>query len=253
MTKVLAFMSKAIIVILLAFSAQAKSAKLRVAMGPSKQPYVSEETKSGIEYELITEPLKRAGFELEVLFLANKRAQMLLREGKLDAAIDSEGEFLSEPYIVYQNMAITFCDRKIDLKKVADLADYKVGAFHNANKYLGEDFAQLAKNKERYQERQPQETLNSALMKGIFDVAISDINIFKHNQIEVDPNFKREICPFEIFEPTRYRLSFKDPKVRDKFNEELKKLGAAHFYEELAKKYKLSHRRSGTFFKPHGL
>ena len=223
---------------------------LRIALGETKMPYVSAQTRSGIEYDIVTQALKNAGYTAQLNYLPNKRAQLELQEGRLDAAISNHGMYLSEPYIAYQNMAITLCSRQAVVASVADLAHYQTAAFHNARQYLGADFAQIAKDRQRYRELSPQQLLNRMLLAQRVDVVISDINIFKHEQSLADPQAKQALCPFTIFLPTLYRLQFRDSKVRDRFNLALKGLREQGLYEQLAKKYDLlldSHR---PYFKP---
>lgn len=225
-------------------------APLQIAIGESKLPYVSAETRSGVEYELITRALHDAGVEFEIQHLPNKRARLMFDRGQLDAAIATDGAVVSEPYIAYKNMAITLCEQRITLSKTADLAAYQTGAFNNANQFLGADFARIAADLMRYREISPQKLMNGMLMAKRIDVAIADINIFQHDQREVDPQGSKALCPFAIFAPTLYRMEFRDARLRDRFNQALGQLRANGFYEALAKKYQLPLDRQRPYFKP---
>lgn len=226
------------------------AAPLQLAMGESKLPYVGAETKSGIEYELLTQALRDAGYAFEVQHLPNKRAQLQFAHGQLDAVIVTEGNLVSEPYIAYKNMAITLCEQKVVLNKIADLAPYQTGAFNNAGKFLGEDFARIAADPEHYREISPQKLMNRMLLAKRIDVAIADINIFQHDQQDVAPQAEHTLCPFALFPPTLYRLAFRDATVRDRFNQALTQLRTNGFYEALAKKYKLPLDKQRPYFKP---
>jgi polar amino acid transport system substrate-binding protein len=228
----------------------ALAAPLRVALGESKLPYVAAETQSGIEYDLVSAALKRAGIVHQIYFIPNKRAQAMLANGELDAAINNDGTNVSEPYIAYKNMAITLCEKRVNLEKISDLARYPVGAFQNAHLYLGAEFAAVAQNKTHYFEVAQQHLLTRMLSVGRIDVVVSDINVFKQFNREVDPTAKRDICPFPLFSPTRYRLAFRDAAIRDRFNAALSQLREAGMYEELAKKYDLPLDGQRPYFKP---
>lgn len=225
-------------------------APLQVAIGESKLPYVSAENRSGVEYELITRTLQDAGIDFELQHLPNKRARLMFERAQLDVAIATEGAIVSEPYIAYKNMAITLCEQQIKLRKTADLAPYQTGAFNNAIQFLGADFTRIAANLMHYREISPQKLMNGMLMAKRIDVAIADINIFQHDQREVDPQGSKALCPFAIFAPTLYRLEFRDPAMRDRFNQSLSQLRASGFYEALAKKYQLPLDRQRPYFKP---
>lgn len=234
----------------LASSAWAASPALRIALGETKMPYVSAETQSGIEYDIVSQALQRAGYTVKFDYLPNKRAQLELHEGRLDGAINNAGRYLSEPYIAYQNMAITLCSQQISIASVDGLAPFQVIAFHNASQYLGADFARIAANKQRYRELAPQQLMNRMLLARRIDVVISDINIFKHVQQQVDPQVNQPLCSYSIFAPTLYRLEFIDPTVRDHFNLALKALREQGLYEQLAKKYDLPLDQRRPYFKP---
>lgn len=223
---------------------------LQIAIGESRMPYVSVETKSGIEYELITRTFQEAGYGLVVQHVPSKRAQLKFAQGEMDAVIVTVGGIVSDPYITYKNMAVTLCERQISLSKPADLAPYQTGAFNNAKKFLGEDFARIALNTGNYREISPQKLLNRMLLAKRIDVAIADINVFQHDQKEVDPEGGQSICPFALFPPTLYRLEFHDPAIRDRFNKALGRLRSSGFYEALAKKYKTPLDKQHPYFKP---
>lgn len=226
------------------------AAPLQIALGENKPPYISTETRSGVEYELVTRALQDAGVEFEIQHLPNKRARLLFSHGQLDAAIATEGGIVSEPYIAYKNMAITLCDQQIKLSKTTDLAPYQTGAFNNASKFLGADFTRIAADLTHYREISPQKLMNGMLMARRIDVAIADINIFQHDQQELDPQGSKALCPFAIFAPTLYRIEFRNAAIRDRFNQALAQLRANGFYEALAKKYKLPLDRQRPYFKP---
>jgi len=223
---------------------------LQVALGERKLPYVSAETPSGVEYDLITQTLHQAGYPFHVHYMPNKRAQMLLEQNELDVAISTSGHIVSQPYILYQNMAITLCERQITLTKIADLTPYQVGAFHNASQFLCADFLKISTHTARYRELSPQKLLNRMLLGKHIDVAISDINIFKQIHLELDPTERKKLCPYALFPPTVYRLAFRDSGVRDRFNQALNQLRAAGIYERLARQYQLPQGAQGPYFKP---
>ncbi len=228
----------------------AAAAPLRVAIGETKPPYVDAELKQGIEYEIITTAFKQAGIEIDLQHMPNKRAQVLFEQGKLDAAINTTGKNASDVYIVYKNMAIALCERNIKLNAVRDLAQYQVGAFHNAHQFLGDDFAHIASKPQQYMETAQQYLLNRMLALGRIDVAISDISIFQHFNLELEASQRRALCPYALFPPTQYRLTFQHSAPQQKFNRAIAQLKASQFYESLAKKYGLTTDKQQPYFKP---
>ncbi|WP_410499585.1 substrate-binding periplasmic protein [Chitinibacter sp. S2-10] len=237
-------------ILLAASSTTLAAPAIRVALGENKPPYIMQEAHAGIEYELITTTLKRAGFQVEAQHMPNKRALNLFASGKIDATIVADGAIVSEPYIAYKNMAVTLCEKNIRLEHVNDLRQYQVATFHNASQLLGTDFARAVADDSRYSEVSPQYLLNRMLAAGRIQVAISDINIFKHFNQALDSQERRTLCPYALFSPTRYRLAFRNSANRDRFNTALHELREAGFYEQLAQKYALLLENERPYFKP---
>ncbi len=212
---------------------------LRIVLGETKPPYVVAEQRRGIEYRIVTALLDAAGYRYSVQFAPNKRAQLLLAGGEADAVIGGSGGYLSAPYIAYKNMAITLCERHIQLAEIADLARYRVAAFQNASLFLGPEYAHVAGANREYHEVSPQIGINRLLYGGRVDVAISDINIFQYFSRELDDKFRpgRPLCAYPLFPPTLYRLSFAHEVQRDRFNAALKQMLKGSLYEDVAREY----------------
>lgn len=224
---------------------------LQVALGENKPPYIIADEARGIEYELVSSVLRAAGYQPRILLLPNQRAQLALADGRIDAAISNNGPFVSEPYIAYRNMAITLCHRHLQPKHIAELGQYRVAAFHNAQRFLGAEFAVMAKGNVDYVESSPQPILNNLLFTGRTDVVISDLFIFLHfaQQPDVPLNNRQALCTHALFPPTQYALSFRDPRVRDRFNKALQQQAQAGLYQTLAQRYRLP-GQSQPLFRP---
>ncbi|WP_233246762.1 transporter substrate-binding domain-containing protein [Chromobacterium sp. Panama] len=225
---------------------------IRVALGETKQPYIDAERAKGVEYDIVHQALIQAGYQPQIRFGPNLRAHNWLANGQVDAAIANSGGHVSEPYIVYQNMAITLCKRRIRLRRLDDLARFRVAAFQGAHLYLGPDFAALAPQITSYREESPQVTLNRLLYSERADVAISDVNIFQQlsHELRREIDVGAKLCPYALFTPTHYRLTFRDVRDRDRFNQGLRRFAAAGGYEKLAERYQLPTQRGRPWFKP---
>ncbi|MFC4161289.1 substrate-binding periplasmic protein [Chitinimonas lacunae] len=225
---------------------------LRLVIGETKPPYVLAAERRGIEYDLLTAALDSAGYRPLVSFAPNKQAQLQLAAGQADAVISNSGGFLSDPYIAYKNAAISLCRNKLRIHKVPELDRYRVASFHNAQRYLGPEFAAMAARNPDYIERSPQIILNRLLYSGRVDVAISDINIFQHFTAQLDPRLdtRQPLCFHSLFPPTLYRLAFRDQTARDRFNRALRQILRGDFYETLAQRYRLPMENGRPYFKP---
>lgn len=224
---------------------------LRVAIGETKPPYIFSQEERGVEMELLASLLQEAGYQTQMVYVPSKRAQMLLSIGAVDAAIGQRGDYLSQPYIAYQNVAVTLCSAHIVLKSVADLTGRRIGAFQNAHLFLGPGFADIAIGNPNYRET-PQASINRMLFARRIDVGISDINIFKsiNDQLGMEAPTAEPWCVHALFPPTQYRLAFRDRGVRDRFDAALKRALRRGRYESLAKRYRLPLVNGHPYFKP---
>jgi len=232
--------------------AQASRPLLRVALGESKPPYVMDDEDAGIEYSIVSSLLETAGYRVRVSFVPNRRGQLMLADGEVDAAISLDGPYQSEPYIAYKNMAITLCSKKIALTDVSGLSLHRVAAFQNAHLFLGPSFAAMAGNNPDYREISPQVGIDRLLYSGRIDVAVSDISIFTYFSRRLGPQFdtRQQLCAYPLFPPTLYRLSFRDPVARDRFNGALAAALKGELYERIAQRYQVSLSKGEPYFKP---
>ena len=226
---------------------------LRIALGENKPPYAITSPPSGIEFDILTMVVAGMGMKADIKFIPNTRALEMLKYGELDAAVGNSGEFLSDPYISYENVAISLASSKIELQTITELGNYQIVAFQNAKLYLGAEFAQMAQTNKGYREISPQILINRQLYSSRAPVAISDLNIFLNlnNQLDTSFNIKQPLKIHRLFSPTQYRLVFNSPGYREAFNISLKKVVASNPFPALAQKYLPS--GSVITFKPQGM
>ncbi|WP_174872870.1 substrate-binding periplasmic protein [Vogesella oryzae] len=233
-------------------AAQLPLPPLLLALGEHKPPYILQDKNAGIEYELTTTALRLAGYEPQVQYMPNQRAQLALADGRVDAAISRNGPFVSVPYIAYHNMAISLCKPQLSLDSIHALGRFRVAAFHNAQRFLGAEYADMARVNPDYVEVSPQAILGNLLYSGRTDVVISDLFIFL--QLPAPPTLpvssRRPVCSHALFPPTLYSLSFRSPEARQRFNKAIRQLAHSGFYEQLAQRYKLLDRQGRALFSP---
>ncbi len=183
---------------------------------------------TGIEIEIVRQAFAQVGMEVLALVAPLKRRIFNLKHGKLDAvATVIEGlkdVFYSDPYVEYQNFAITHVNKSIKLTEIADLANYKLAAWSGASGHLGPIFAAISQKAPLYQELVNQKNQIRMFIKRRVDVAICDGTIFRYfaRREGADP---RQFNYMPLFgSKTSYQVGFKSEKLRDVFNEGLKKL-----------------------------
>ena len=222
------------------------AAEVKVAVGLALPPYVIEESNDGIEVDILRQSLLYSGNTIKLFFLPFARVPWSIGSGYADAALTiNESSALkdvcySDSHISYQNVAVSIKSRNIKLASLTDLSKLNVVAFQNATKYLGNDFAEMAKENPRYVELAHQEAQVKMLFSGRTDVVVMDINIFKYFRQQVQDageNVSAEVTIHEIFPPTPYRVAFKSKELCDAFNIGLKRLKSEGIYNAIAKKY----------------
>jgi len=215
--------------------------KIKVAIGLSLPPYVIKENNTGMELDIVRKSLKVMGYEIKTRYVVLKNVPLIYRTNKVDCAmtvnenLDVNG-FFSDEVIIYQNYAITLAESPLIIKSISDLKNKKIIAFQNANKYLGDEFANVVEKNDDYFEAKNQLNQVKLLQKKRYDIAISDINIFKYFKKQI-PKLVFDVKFHAIFPPNPYKVVFHEKKIRDKFNEGLKYLRKTGEYEYIINSY----------------
>lgn len=229
---------------LILFQSQALAAELRASVGLALPPYIISDQNKGMELEIVREALAEKGHTLKTVYLPFKRVAAAFDSGETDAALtvnessSIQNAIYSDSHITYQNVAIGLASKKLKVKAVSDLGLYSVVAFQHAVQYLGADFANMAKRNSKYSEKAKQNTQISLLFSKRTDLVVMDINIYKYyKKLEKRVDTSQPVDVFEVFEPTKYKVAFRDKQIRDDFNEGLKALKASGRYEEIISSY----------------
>jgi len=230
---------------ILAFvSISAFGKKLSVSVGWTKPPYVIEKMNSGFELELVKAVYKRMGHHLEFVYVPFGRSNKLINAGKVDAALtmtqkmDVKGLHLSDPYIVYQNAAISLKGRGIDLQSIEALRHHSIVGFQNASIVLGRNYKLAVEQSPLYLELPDQRTQVEMLLKGKVDVVVMDINIFNYLSREfIGRSHMDNVDIHRLFPSSPYKMAFSDPKLRDIFNKQLVDFKKSEEFQDLIKEY----------------
>ena len=211
-----------LIILLLLISSAATAAGgsdvLRIGFGTNKPPYVFENEKRGLEYDIVVGAAKKAGFDVQPVFAPLTRLRHMLAEHEVDAITTTgpqsgESACYTAPYIEYHNVAMALASRHLDIRRIEDLSRYSVSSFQRSRELLGEDYHRMADANPRYREEANQVTRNSLLFSGRVDVIVGDTRIiayFNHSaagQMDVT----QPVTVYELFQPVFYSVGFTDP------------------------------------------
>jgi len=217
---------------------------IKMAIGLALPPYVISESNSGIELDSVTHILASQGYTIKPKYVNFGSVARQIKNGKVDGALtitEASGItdiFYSDYHVTYQNVAISLKKKGLSINKIEDLQKYRILAFQDATKYLGDVYATTVKNVPIYREIAKQEVQIARLFAEKTDVLIIDVNIFKYFRLH---NKKRdmslEIQIHQVFPPSRYKVGFSNQVIRDKFNVGLKDFQAKGVYEKIYRRY----------------
>jgi len=146
-----------------------------VAFGESLEPYVIPQLEAGIELDIIRAALKAQRYEMQPVFLSQKRLPQAL------------------------------ADRRIDAHETGNQIDQ-----------------------------------NRLLYRGSVDVVVADYRIFNYMNKRMQADFNEQALPVtyhDIFIKLPYRVLFRQPALRDAFNQGLKQIQQNGDYQRILKRY----------------
>lgn len=219
--------------------------EVNVVVGWNKPPYVISQEHSGFEVDLIRAILADMGHSLSPIYVPFGRTSRLLKDNMADIGLTQNSAhsldkaILTDPYIIYQNVAVTRADRKLEINSIEDLRGKSVVAFQTAQSVLGEPFSEIVSAQPAYIEMARQDRQVEMLMLGSVDVAILDRNIFNFFKSESRAYADEGIVFHELFPTSSYSAAIPDPELRATFNATLHAFIEDGRYQKLLDNYKL--------------
>lgn len=225
--------------------------ELRAVVGLHKPPYIFEASDDGLEQELFGAAMRAAKCSVHWTHAPPARALVMLRQGETDVmltlretALAPATAFFSQPYIAYNNVAISLASLNARLDTIEDLANYRTLAFQNARLALGERYRAAVAKAPHYQEVAQQITQVRMLFSGRAQVIVGDRRILEYLRQEVAAEANSQIrttAPIsihELFDTTEYRAAFADSAMRDRFDQGLAQIRANGSYARIIARYR---------------
>jgi len=218
---------------------------LRIGFGSDKPPYIYEEERRGLEFDIVVEASRRAGFAVQPFFAPMERLHHMQSKGELDAIVTTNPNsglkaFYSLPYIEYRNVAAALASRRLKIEKISDLEKYSVSAFQRARKLLGPEFEAMAEKNPNYREEAQQIARNRLLFGKRVDVIVGDRRIIEYFSGKVGDrvDVKQPLIWYELFPPTPYHVAFRSDVVRQRFDRGLEALQKSGEYAAIEQRYR---------------
>lgn len=222
----------------------AKADPIVVGFGFHKPPYIFENQRTGLEFELVEAAFKAAAIEIQPFFASQGRLHAMMEMSQLDAIVTTNEQsgvkaYYSDVYIIYRNYAISLAKRKLKIDVIEDLSSYSITAFQRAYTNLGPRYQSAVDQSLQYVEQAQQKTRNLMLFSGRVDVAIGDKRIFGYfnNEISNEVDATQPTTYHDIFPPTPYKVAFRNVATRDRFNKGLAEIRKNGTYTTIEKKY----------------
>ncbi|MEH6651347.1 MAG: ABC transporter substrate-binding protein [Motiliproteus sp.] len=219
-----------------------------MAFGEAIPPFSFPGSDSGIEIDVIGEALAYHGHKLAPRYLPLARVPINFRQKSVDAAMTdlgidmtAFGAYYGNSAVIYDNVFISLEERELTISQPQDLNRLSVLSFNGAVRRYPEWLNQVA-DANLYIEQNNQMLQVLTLDKRRFDLALSDINIFKYNYLQAKQAGKYKLKPvvfhhFTDVDAADYRPVFWSAKIRDDFNDGLQQLKQSGRYQAIYDKY----------------
>jgi len=225
-----------------------ESDKIEMVDGLVKPPFIVEENGQGIQLDIVRLALEALDKDVHFIHVPFGRTVTTYQSLNADGIVtvlpnyQHPNLFVSQPYITYQNVAVSLLENEFSIENIGDLTGKSMVAFQNAKKYLGKDFNKIIKYSMDYREVAEQMKQIDMLFLHRTEVVILDINIFKY--LLKHGRAGRYTQPFKvhyIFDERQYSAAFKSKEIRDLFDLGINKIRKEGTYQLIVDKY-LDHK-----------
>lgn len=200
--------------------------------------YNAQGALDGIEYQLVSRIFSRAGYQVEYELHNYSRLIKQFSEKKLDCAspvaVPVEGAHFSQPYLPFQDVAISLRQAGVLLNNLDDLAGKRIVAYQQAQQVLGPDFIR-ATAKANYMELAQRDLQLELLFSARVDVVIGEKRVLHYLAHEVAP--QRELTTHYIFAEHAYPAACWREDLTATFNAGLAKLEQSGELAEILQLY----------------
>ncbi len=239
---------KLIVVVVIALTVSSVHAsepvRLQLLAGLPKPPYIIEENGEGLQLEIIRQALKLSNIDVNFVHMPLGRQINAYQQLRLDGIITLPEQyqgvdiFLSEPYVNYQNVAISLSANNFNFENIEQLADKRLSAFQNASLYLGDSYERIADEAPYYEEVADQNKQMRNLFEEKVEVVIADLNIYKYFiRTHQHGIFNKATSVHQIFDERPYVVGFRRKDINDKFSLGVAALKQSGRYQAILDKY----------------
>ena len=224
--------------------------KLNIVLKSGKEPYViNKKFIKGIEYDLIELILSKSNISINSTIISKNIENFNIKDLDLDLDIKENYKSINQNNnLYYSDDLITFEDiivsRKVDsfdINEISDLIDKRILSFKDSYKIYGDEFFKLfnpINRPNKYLEENSYENIVDSFLNNDTDLIIIPINIFKWYLKQKTIYSINDFNISFIFEKKEsINLIFKEKRLRDLFNKNLKEIKSSGEYLNVFNKY----------------
>ncbi|MGP9799606.1 substrate-binding periplasmic protein [Rheinheimera sp. NSM] len=179
----------------------------------------------GYEYRLVSRIFSEAGYQVQYEFHSYSRLLKQFADKKLDCAspvaIPVDGASYTQPYLPFQDVAISRQDTGLTVNSLHDLRDKRIAAYQQAQQVLGADFAQ-AVSTAAYLELAERELQLELLFSDRVQLVVGEQRVLLYLAAKLAPHIRLAIHP--IFDAKSYPAACWLPEHAAAFDHGLAKL-----------------------------
>ncbi|GAA6205412.1 transporter substrate-binding domain-containing protein [Thalassotalea sp. SU-HH00458] len=198
---------------------------LELVTGLAKPPFILEDQQHGLQLDLIREAFASENYNVNFNAMPLGRNLTGFRRMNADGIItlppsyEHPALFISKPYIIYQNVAVSLSEDNFKIEQISELSDKSIIAFQNAKKFLGDEYEGTIAYSMDYREVPDQMKQIELLFLRRTEVIILDINIFKYFvKTQKNPLFNKPYTVHYIFNERPYSVGFKSNELKETFD-----------------------------------
>lgn len=216
---------------------------LVIAMGYDKPPYVYNNTSTGLFVDIIRQSFAQSGTKVKFIYLPTRRMLKFAGMTGIDAIggapLADAKHCRSTPFMRFENVVIYDASAP-EIQSIDQMRGKSVVGFQNAKILLGPEFVRNMLQTKFYTELDSQKVQANSFLKGRFDMAVMDRNIFKAwaEKLAAEEGIRRPYKVAKLFPwNTSLGLEFKDYGLCKAFNKGLADLIKSGEVERLRRLY----------------